>query len=55
MMPELDGFETCRRLKENSATAEILVIFITARNETKKMVEGFQAGSVDHITKPFQH
>ncbi len=55
MMPGIDGFETCRRLKENPVTAEIPVIFITAHNETKKMVEGFQAGSVDYITKPFQH
>lgn len=54
MMPGLDGFETCRRLKANAATSSIPVIFISAQNETKAMVDGFQAGGVDYITKPFQ-
>jgi len=54
MMPGLDGFETCRRLKANPATSSIPVIFISAQNETKSMVNGFQAGGVDYITKPFQ-
>ena len=54
MMPGLDGFETCRRLKGRAETRDIPVIFITARDETKAMVEGFQAGGVDYITKPFQ-
>ena len=54
MMPGLDGFETCRRLKANAATSSIPVIFISAQNETKSMVDGFQAGGVDYITKPFQ-
>ena len=55
MMPGIDGFETCRRLKTDKATADIPVIFITARDETKSVVEGFQVGGVDYITKPFQH
>src|SRR6185369_6610334 len=46
MMPKLDGFETCRRLKANAATSSIPVIFISARNETKSMVDGFQSGGV---------
>ncbi|HZZ58944.1 MAG TPA: sigma-54 dependent transcriptional regulator [Opitutaceae bacterium] len=54
MMPELDGIETCRRLKANPATAEIPVVFITANDETQSLVEGFRAGGVDYITKPFQ-
>jgi DNA-binding NtrC family response regulator len=54
MMPGLDGFETCRRLKADAATSSIPVVFITALNETKSMVNGFQAGGVDYITKPFQ-
>lgn len=54
MMPGLDGFETCRRLKADAATKSIPVIFISAQNETKAMVTGFQAGGVDYITKPFQ-
>src|SRR5438046_5667038 len=54
MMPGLDGFETCRLLKANAATSSIPVIFISAQNETKSMVNGFQAGGVDYIAKPFQ-
>jgi sigma-B regulation protein RsbU (phosphoserine phosphatase) len=55
MMPGLDGFETCRRLKANKSLVDIPVIFITAKNETESLVEGFQVGGVDYITKPFQH
>ncbi|MBW4559154.1 MAG: hybrid sensor histidine kinase/response regulator [Trichormus sp. ATA11-4-KO1] len=54
MMPEIDGFETCRQLKANSATKEIPVIFMTALSDTANKVEGFEAGAVDYITKPFQ-
>src|SRR6478736_8483950 len=54
MMPGLDGLETCRRLKQNAATRDIPVIFITARNETENVVEGFRAGGVDYVVKPFQ-
>jgi len=54
MMPEIDGIETCRRLKSNPATAEIPVIFITANDENQSLVEGFRAGGVDYVTKPFQ-
>ena len=53
VMPEMDGFETCRRLKANPATAHIPVIFITARDEMESLVEGFLVGGVDYITKPF--
>ena len=55
MMPGIDGFETCRRLKADKATADIPVIFITAKDEMESVVEGFQVGGVDYITKPFQH
>jgi len=54
MMPELDGLETCRRLKQNETTREIPVIFITARAELESVVEGFRAGGVDYVVKPFQ-
>jgi DNA-binding NtrC family response regulator len=54
MMPGLDGLETCRRLKQSEATHDIPVIFITARGETESVVEGFGAGGVDYIVKPFQ-
>ncbi|MEL6165506.1 MAG: response regulator, partial [Cyanobacteria bacterium J06628_3] len=52
LMPEIDGFETCRRLKEKSSTKEIPVIFLTALSETVNKVQGFKLGGVDYITKP---
>lgn len=54
MMPGIDGFETCRRLKANPQTADIPVIFMTALAETTDKVSGFEAGGVDYITKPIQ-
>ncbi|HEY9849593.1 MAG TPA: response regulator [Leptolyngbyaceae cyanobacterium] len=54
MMPEMDGFETCRRLQANPATKQIPIIFMTALSDTANKVEGFQLGAVDYITKPFQ-
>jgi len=54
MMPEMDGFETCRRLQANPETTHIPVIFMTALSDTANKVEGFQLGAVDYITKPFQ-
>lgn len=54
VMPDLDGFETCRQLKEREATRNIPVIFITARNEMDAIDAAFRAGGVDYVTKPFQ-
>ena len=54
MMPGMDGFETCRRLKHNPATQSIPVLFMTALSETIDKVNGFNMGAVDYITKPFQ-
>ncbi len=54
MMPEMDGFETCRRLRQDARTREIPVIFITARDLEEDVVIGFRAGGVDYITKPFK-
>ena len=54
MMPEMDGFEVCRRLKEDPRTREIPVIFITARDDKEDILAGFAAGGLDYITKPFQ-
>ncbi|MCP4696352.1 MAG: response regulator [Gammaproteobacteria bacterium] len=54
LMPRLDGFETCRRLKADPQTSEIPVIFMTALTETVDKVKGFEIGAVDYITKPFQ-
>lgn len=54
MMPGLDGFETCDRLKKNPDTKHIPVIFMTSLTDTQDKVKGFQLGAVDFITKPFQ-
>ena len=54
MMPEMDGFETCRRLKNNPLTASIPVIFVTARGEINDESMGFDCGAVDYITKPIR-
>lgn len=54
MMPEMDGFEVCRRLKADPATHEIPVIFLTAKTETDDIVKGFDLGAADFITKPFR-
>ena len=54
MMPGLDGYETCRRLKEMESTKDIPVIFMTALADMEHKVRGFEAGAVDYVTKPFQ-
>lgn len=54
MMPEMNGFQVCRRLKDDSGTKEIPVIFISALAETEDKLKGFDAGGVDYIAKPFQ-
>ncbi len=55
MMPGIDGFETCRRLKASPITRDIPVIFMTALSDTIDKVYGFQLGAVDYVTKPLQH
>ncbi len=54
MMPGMDGFETCRRLKADLQTQDIPVIFISALTDSLDKVKGFELGAVDYITKPFQ-
>lgn len=54
MMPELDGFETCRQLKSDPITSATPVIFVTAKKETSDIIEGFKCGGVDYISKPFR-
>jgi diguanylate cyclase (GGDEF)-like protein/PAS domain S-box-containing protein len=54
MMPGIDGFETCRRLKSDENTRDIPVIFMTALADTRDKIAGFAAGAVDYISKPFQ-
>jgi adenylate cyclase len=53
MMPVMDGFETCKRLKDNPELKEIPIIFLTAKTETEDIVKGFDLGAVDYLTKPF--
>ena len=54
LMPGIDGFETCSRLKSNQTTKDIPVIFMTALSDAEDKVKGFSVGGVDYVTKPFQ-
>lgn len=53
MMPKLDGYETCRRLKENPETRSIPVIFLTARAQHFEMKRGLEVGALGYLIKPF--
>ena len=53
-MPDDNGFDVCRRLKENKLTQSIPVIFVTVANDLEERLEGFAAGGVDYIAKPFE-
>jgi DNA-binding NtrC family response regulator len=53
-MPDMDGYEVCRRLKADEKSSRIPVIFISAFGDTQQKVTGFEAGGVDYITKPFE-
>jgi len=52
VMPGIDGFETCRRLKSNNALSHVPVIFMTGLSDTDHIVKGLEAGGVDYVTKP---
>ena len=54
MMPEMDGYEVCRRIKENPSIQDIPVIFVSGKGEVKDQKHGFDLGAVDYITKPFE-
>ena len=54
LMPKIDGFEVCRRLKADDSTSDIPVIFMTALSDVQDKIKAFEAGGVDYITKPFQ-
>src|SRR6056297_3538023 len=54
MMPGMDGYEVCRKIKADKETAHIPVIFITAKQDTDSIVKGFDVGAVDYISKPFE-
>ena len=53
-MPGMDGYEVCRRMKANTATGRVPVIFVSANTDTGEKVEGFRVGAVDYVTKPYQ-
>ena len=53
MMPELDGPETCRQLKADPATADIPVIFLTAKSQQSEIQRGLSLGAIGYVTKPF--
>jgi len=54
MLPDIDGFEICKRLKADERTRKIPVIFLTAKTELTDKIKGFEVGAVDYITKPFE-
>ncbi len=54
MMPEMDGFEVCRRLRADPATRDLPILFITALTEEENIVRGFREGAQDYIAKPFR-
>ncbi len=54
MMPGIDGYDTCRRLKMNDRTAPIPVIFVTAKDRADDLSKGFEVGGVDYVTKPIE-
>ncbi|HZL12481.1 MAG TPA: hybrid sensor histidine kinase/response regulator [Prolixibacteraceae bacterium] len=53
MMPEIDGFEVCRRIKSDTKNSNIPVIFLSARNDVSDIVKGFESGAIDYLAKPF--
>lgn len=54
MMPGMDGYEVCRKLKDSGDTENVTIIFLSALDDTKDKVRGLEAGAVDYISKPFQ-
>lgn len=54
MLPEIDGFEVCRRIKSNSATSDIPVIMLTAKKSREDMARGEEVGADWYVTKPFK-
>ncbi|MBM9616987.1 response regulator [Desulfobulbus rhabdoformis] len=53
LMQPMDGFEVCKKLQADPATREIPIIFLTAKTDTTSMIQGFELGGVDYVTKPF--
>jgi len=55
LMPDMDGFELCRHIRENPEWAEIPIIFVSSADDKELIVRAFESGGVDYITKPFNH
>ena len=53
MMPDMDGYEVCKRLKEDFSAKPIPIIFVTAKTDPEAIIKGFDMGGVDYVTKPF--
>ncbi|MCE5341073.1 MAG: diguanylate cyclase [Planctomycetaceae bacterium] len=53
MMPDIDGFETCRRLKADTRTSSIPIIFVSAKDQSEDKISGLKLGAIDYVTKPF--
>lgn len=53
MMPEIDGFEVCKKIKQNPFYRDVPIIFLTALADEAQIIKGFEAGAIDYITKPF--
>ncbi len=54
MMPDMDGFEICEKIKENPRNKDIPIIFLTAKTQQEDIIKGFEMGAVDYVTKPFE-
>lgn len=55
MMPGMNGYEVCRKIKSDITRNHIPIIFLTAKTNTEDIIKGFEAGASDYITKPFKH
>lgn len=53
MMPQMDGYEVCRKIRDNPANQDIPIIFLTAKDDADSIVKGFELGAMDYLTKPF--
>lgn len=54
MMPGIDGFETCKRLKNDESTKSIPIVMVTAKSQRKDVLEGLQSGATSYMVKPFK-
>ena len=55
IMPDIDGYQVCRQIKENPGTMDIPIIFVTSNTSPEEITKGFEVGGVDYVTKPYNH